>query len=245
MLAKKQKFFYSSVLLCCLLLVGGCASKDTQVSYTDSADPWESANRKVFAFNDAVDSVTLEPVAEVYKKAPSFIRYRISNFFSNIGDISNTANSLLQGKVSDAANDFTRILVNTTFGILGFFDVASSMGLDKHEEDLGQTLAAWGVGRGPYIVLPLLGPTTLRNLPTRILDYVAWPYITNDSSTQGLLQVVNTIDIRSSYIDKEAAVRELSPDFYSAVKSFYLARRENMIMDNNNPNESDDLYDEI
>ena len=121
-------------------------------------DPWEGVNRAVFRFNDTVDTYSLKPLAKGYQKVtPDVIETGIGNVFSNLGDVVVLANDLLQGKIRNAGIDTSRILFNTTFGVLGFFDVATRMGLPKNDEDLGQTLGVWGLGNGPYVVLPLLG----------------------------------------------------------------------------------------
>ena len=140
-------------------------------------DPWEGVNRAVFRFNDTVDTYTLKPLAKGYQKVtPEFVEDGIGNVFSNLGDVIVLTNDLLQGKVRDAGIDTSRILFNTTFGVLGFFDVATRMGLHKNDEDFGQTLGAWGVDSGPYVVLPLLGPSTVRDAIGRVPDAFLEPY---------------------------------------------------------------------
>ena len=155
-------------------------------------DPWEGVNRAVFRFNDTVDTYTLKPLAQGYQKVtPGFLEDGIGNVFSNLGDVVVLTNDLLQGKVRDAGIDTSRILFNTTFGVLGFFDVATRMGLHKNDEDFGQTLGIWGVDAGPYLVLPALGPSNLRDavgtavdwatlafaIPNSILDDTAYDYV--------------------------------------------------------------------
>lgn len=230
-----------------LLFVGGCASTGAQMSqHEDATDPWQGMNRKVFAFNETIDSVTLKPIAQGYHKLPSFIRYRVSNFFANLDDIPNTANNLLQAKLGDAASDVMRFVVNTTFGILGLFDVASNMGFDKHDEDFGQTLAQWGVGSGPYLVAPLFGPSTARDLPGTVVDYFMSPltYV-GDIATRNILRATDAVETRSDFLAREDVIREISPDFYSAVKSFYLDRRKAQVRDGHDADDIEDLYDEV
>ena len=242
-----KKTIFSCLFYISIALSSGCASVGTETAYReDAADPWQGMNRKVFAFNDAVDSVTLEPLAKGYRELPSFLRHRISHFFANLGDIPNAANNFLQGKLGDAANDLLRLVVNTTFGVLGMFDVASNMGLEKHDEDFGQTLAQWGVGSGPYLVVPIIGPSTARDFPGAVVDYFMHPinYV-NDVTARNTLRVVDAVDTRSDFVAKEKIVRELSPDFYSAVKSFYLDRRKAQIKDGVDTDDIEDLYDEI
>ena len=162
-----NRYFY--VLLMTCLLAGGCAS--TQELSGDPSDPWEGFNRKVYSFNDAIDRAFLVPAAASYRAmAPEVVEDGVSNFCSNIGDVGVAFNNTLQFKFLDAASDVGRILVNSTIGLLGIMDVASQMGLQKHEEDFGQTLGYWGVDTGPYVVLPLFGPSNLRDGPGKVVD---------------------------------------------------------------------------
>ncbi len=240
-----------SVCIFCVLVASsplliGCAATCADMSYEDAADPWQGMNRKVFAFNETLDSVTLKPVAKGYRELPSFIRHRISNFFANLGDLPNAANNFLQAKFGDAASDVMRFVVNTTFGVLGMFDVASDMGLEKRDEDFGQTLAWWGVGSGPYLVAPILGPSTVRDLPSAFADYLMSPlsYVSN-VPVRNVLRATNAVEVRSDFLAKEDVVREISPDFYSAVKSFYLDRRKAQVNDGKDTDELEDLYDGV
>ena len=235
----------AALLVLCLALTGGCASTGTG-SFSDPADPWEGMNRQVFAFNETVDSATLKPIAKAYKSGvPFFVRHRIANFFANLGDVPNALNNLLQGKPGRALNDVLRVAVNTTFGILGLFDVASALGLEKSEEDFGQTLARWGVGAGPYFVVPLLGPSTVRDFPGKVVDYFLSPVThVNDAGARDVMFAVDTVHMRANLLAKEPVVRELSPDFYSAVKSFYLERRKSLVKDGGG-DDTEDLYEGI
>ena len=136
-------------------------------------DPFEDYNRKIWAFNEFLDDNFAKPTAEVYTSiAPNFVEIAISNFFRNLNELDNTANQLLQGKPLLAVNDFSRFLINTTIGLGGFIDVGSSFGLERHDEDFGQTLGAWGVGSGPFLMLPLYGPSTPRGLAGRSVSSV-------------------------------------------------------------------------
>ena len=130
-------------------------------------DPWESVNRPIFKFNDVIDTYALKPVAQGYQFiTPQFLEDGIHNMFRNVGDVTNLVNDILQVKPVAAGTDTARIIFNTTFGLLGFFDVGTKMGLHRNDEDFGQTLGYWGVGSGPYVVLPLLGPSTVRDPPS-------------------------------------------------------------------------------
>ena len=162
-----------SLLLISLLPIfgAGCA---TSPDYTaDARDPWQGFNRKVYSFNDALDRAYLVPAAELYRGVtPDFAEKGVHNFFANLGDVGVAFNNTLQFKFLDAASDLGRIVVNSTIGLLGFMDVASRMGLEKHDEDFGQTLGYWGMGSGPYIMLPFLGPSNLRAGPGKIVDNI-------------------------------------------------------------------------
>ena len=140
----------------------------TSLVFSDEVnDPFENLNRKTFEFNEKIDEKIAKPIAETYSQLPPKIKKGVSNFFDNLEEVDTFVNQLLQGKPKESFNDLTRFLINTTIGLGGFIDVASKMGLERHEEDFGQTLAVWGVGQGPYIMLPILGPSTLRDTLSR------------------------------------------------------------------------------
>ena len=155
---------YLTFLILIALMSGGCA---TSPEYTaDARDPWQGFNRNVYSFNDALDRTYLVPAAELYRGVtPDFAEQGVHNFFANLGDVGVAFNNTLQFKFLDAASDVGRIIVNSTIGLLGFMDVASRMGLEKHDEDFGQTLGYWGMGTGPYVMLPFFGPSNLRDGP--------------------------------------------------------------------------------
>jgi len=181
-------------------------------------DPWESFNRPVFRFNDAVDTYALKPLAQGYRKVtPQFVETGVHNVFRNMWEVGNLANNLLQGKIHDAGVDTSRLLFNTTLGGLGFFDVATRMGLQRSDEDFGQTLGAWGVQSGPYLVLPLLGPSSLRDAPAKIPDSYLTPYPHIDHvPTRNVLRGVNVVDTRASLLDAE---RMVSGDKYIFIRN--------------------------
>ncbi|MBD9656213.1 VacJ family lipoprotein [Pseudomonas sp. PDM12] len=193
-------------------------------------DPWESFNRPVFRFNDAVDTYALKPLAQGYRKVtPQFVETGVHNVFRNIWEVGNLANNLLQGKIHDAGVDTSRLLFNTTLGGLGFFDVATRMGLQRSDEDFGQTLGAWGVQSGPYLVLPLLGPSSLRDAPAKIPDSYLTPYPHIDHvPTRNVLRGVNVVDTRASLLDAE---RMVSGDKYIFIRNAYLQNREFRVRD--------------
>lgn len=188
-------------------------------------DPWQGYNRVMFRINDNVDRYTLKPLAKGYQAVtPQFLEDGVHNVFSNIGDVGNLANNLLQGKVHDAGVDTSRLIVNTTFGLLGFFDVGSTMGLKRSDEDFGQTLGVWGLGSGPYVVLPLLGPSTVRDAFGKVPDgaLAANGYI-NHVPTRNVVLGVDVIDTRAQLLSVE---RLVSGDRYIFVRNAYLQSRE-------------------
>ncbi|MHB0805162.1 MlaA family lipoprotein [Stutzerimonas nitrititolerans] len=193
-------------------------------------DPWEGVNRAVFRFNDTVDTYSLKPLAKGYQKVtPDVIETGIGNVFSNLGDVVVLANDLLQGKIRNAGIDTSRILFNTTFGVLGFFDVATRMGLPKNDEDLGQTLGVWGLGNGPYVVLPLLGPSTLRDAGGRVGDSFLGPYrYINDVPVRNTTFGVDVVDTRASLLSAE---KMITGDKYIFIRNAYLQNREFRTMD--------------
>ncbi len=228
--------------LCALvstMLLGGCASTG------NPRDPLEPINRGVYQFNDAVDTMVLKPAAEAYRSVlPEVVRTGVSNFFANINDVLIALNSLLQGKFTDAASDASRVVVNTTVGLLGFIDVASGMGLEKHNEDFGQTLGRWGIGDGPYLVLPLLGPSNLRDALGRFVDYKTDPmtYVdpTRDRNQLWGLRLVNQ---RSELLGATNIFEIAALDPYEFLRDAYLQRRRNLIYDGNPPPESDGEFE--
>lgn len=217
--------------------VSGCA---TTGYYVD--DTLESYNRAMFKFNDGVDKAILKPVATGYKAVlPEFARTGVTNFFSNLGDVWIGVNNILQGKIVAGASDFGRFAVNSTAGVLGLIDVASGAGLEKHNEDFGQTLGWWGVGSGAYVVLPLLGPSTVRDAISRFaVDTTGDPlrYVDN-VTTRNELYGVRVVDGRANLLDVSGLAEEAALDHYSYVRGAYLQRRRSLIYDGNPPRERD------
>lgn len=194
-------------------------------------DPWEKWNRKTFAFNDALDRWALRPVAVGYQKVtPQPVRRSVHNFFGNLGEGKNLANNLLQAKFHDAGVDTARFMFNTTFGVLGLFDVATKMGLQRNDEDFGQTLGKWGVPSGPYLVLPLLGPSTVRDAPSLVPDYhtSVYPYVTPDRSRYGLA-VVDVIQRREGVLKAEDLLG--TDNKYVLLRNAWLQNREFKVQD--------------
>jgi phospholipid-binding lipoprotein MlaA len=200
------------------------------VTQAAEEDPWEGVNRVIFRFNDTVDTYALKPLAQGYQAVtPEFLEDGVHNVFGNLGDIGNLANDLLQGKFHDAGVDTGRVIFNTTFGVLGFFDVATRMGLQRNDEDFGQTLGAWGLGNGPYIVLPLLGPSTIRDAVGKVPDAFLEPYPhMSHVPTRNLTRGVDVIDTRASLLSAEKLI---SGDKYLFIRNAYLQNREFRVQD--------------
>lgn len=189
------------------------------------ADPWQSYNRKMFAFNDGIDRYFLKPIATTYTKiTPAPIRTGVKNVFRNLGEVPSIANGLLQGEFKAAAYDTTRLIVNTTVGIGGIFDVAGRLDLPATDyEDFGQTLAVWGFRSGPYVVLPILGPSTVRDGLAKPVDWYTDPLTYIDhNQTSYAIKAVNIVNIRAQLLPLEASI---SGDKYEFIRDAYLQRR--------------------
>jgi len=217
-------------------VVGGCASSG------NPKDPIEGFNRAIYGFNEAVDTVLIKPVAQGYDAVlPSPVRTGVTNFFGNIADFFIGVNNLLQGKPDQAVSDLGRVLVNTTVGLLGVLDWASDMGMEKHEEDFGQTFGRWGVGDGAYVMLPILGPRTVRDTAGFVLDFVADPVgNVGHIPTRNTLYAIRFIDVRADLLPADKVIEEAALDKYSYVRDGYLQRRNNLIHDGNPPREKMD-----
>lgn len=222
-----------------------CLSAVAEDSAQNPEDPWEGLNRKVFTFNDTVDRMVLTPVTRGYQAVvPDAVETGIHNFFSNLGDVGVATNNLLQFKFAEAGSDTGRILVNTTLGLLGWFDVASQLGLTKHDEDFGQTLGYWGIGTGPYLVLPFFGPSNLRDAPGLLADITLWansfPELTATEETA--LISLNVINERSQYLKLEERSEGLGHERYVFFRDAYLDNREFLVRDGQIPLD-DELYE--
>jgi phospholipid-binding lipoprotein MlaA len=222
----------SLLSLILVLSTAGCAT-------ISSTDPFEPVNRAMFKVNEKLDSAILEPVARGYVKAvPEPVRYCASNIFSNLGDVWTGINNFLQGKGDSSVNDFGRFALNTTAGVLGCFDIASKLEVPKHYEDLGQTLGVWGLGPGPYIVLPLLGPSTLRDLAGRSLETFRDPIrAIPDVSARNTAIVLRGVDRRAELLDAGELLEGAALDKYSFTRDAYLQRRRSLIFDGDPPDD--------
>lgn len=233
-----------------ILFVGmfsGCATSIPAAAKDDRAeyDPWEPMNRRVSAFNDNLDKVTFKPLAKGYEAVfPSPIRRGINNFSTNLLIPLSIINNFLQGKARHGFSETGRFLANTTLGIGGLVDVGSGLGLEVHREDFGQTLAAWGVGDGPYVVIPILGPHTFRDATMVPLNFAADPvmYMKHDRSRR-TLQFVRAIDIRAQLFTAEKLIED-SFDRYLTIRESYLQNRQFLIYDGDPP-EDEDFYDDF
>ena len=204
-------------------------------------DPWENFNRKVFAFNEGLDTHLLKPVATAYVNVvPQPVRISVGNFFGNIRDAWSGVNNLLQGKFQKAADDMTRVGTNTLFGMFGAIDVATEMGLDHQYEDFGQTLGRWGFGAGAYLVIPVLGPSTVRDAAALPLDVSASPaWLINDGSTKLGIATLSLVNTRASLLGATNVIDEISLDKYTFVRDAYLQRRRSLVFDGDVPEQPD------
>lgn len=220
------------LLLTASLFLAGCASNG------DPRDPLEPANRVIHSFNDVVDKVALKPLASGYMAiTPAPVRNGVRNFYSNLDDVTVFANNLLQFKGEQASSDFLRIAFNTTFGLFGLLDVASEMGLKKHNEDFGQTLGRWGIHSGPYLVLPIFGPSSFRDGVGLAVDsYATDPVYQNDDvASLNATVAVRMVSRRADLMDAKAAIEEAALDNYEYTRDFYLDRREALVLDGRPP----------
>jgi len=245
--------YYKSVLglLLGAWIFSGCAT----TASTHESDPFESFNRSIFAFNEGVDKAILKPVAKGYKVVtPKPVNKGVTNFFSNLDDVIVIANDLLQFKFKQAASDTGRVLLNSTVGLLGLIDVASEFELPKHNEDFGQTLGYWGVGSGPYLVLPFLGPNSARDTVGLGVDVFLDPRLYYTGSPSGLTsdhviyasEAVKKVDMRADFLEVEKVVEVAALDKYSYYREAYLSRRDYLVYDGNPPRDENlvDLFDD-
>lgn len=213
----------------------------TQAEDEKDPDPWEGFNRRVFAFNEVMDKYVLRPVAVGYQAVtPAPVDRSVTNFFSNLDDVLVVINDVGQLKFSQAASDSARFLINTTVGFFGIFDVATHIGLPKHNEDFGQTLGYWGVGTGPYLVLPFLGPSTLRDTGGLTAGYFYAPGYTDVTNTTAQTYGAYAlwgVDLRADLIASEGLI---SGDKYTFLRSAFLQRREYLINDGTSQNDFED-----
>lgn len=223
---------------CALLLgagfaaaLGGCASSRVDAS-GEVYDPLEVYNRWMFDVNDKIDRYAMKPIAEGYRAVlPDPVENRVSDFFGNIGDIVITANNLLSFRLEDALSDLSRIVFNTTFGLLGLFDVATPMGLPKHTADFGLTMARWGVDSGPYFVMPFFGPSTVRDAVGFGVDVFVYDPVwdARPIALRNSAEGVRVVSRRAGLLRDERVVEEALVDRYTQIRDGYLQRRESLV----------------
>jgi phospholipid-binding lipoprotein MlaA len=230
--------------LCVLILaasLSGCAA------FGDNPrDPLEPLNRAMFGFNDALDEAVMKPVAKGYRFVlPGFVRTGVSNFFSNVDDVWVSINQVLQGKFLDGLGDFGRFLFNSTVGIAGLFDFASEVGLPKHSEDFGQTLAWWGVGNGAYVVLPILGPSTVRDGLAFLVDTQVDPvWRINNIPVRNTSVVIRFTGRRAELLDVSNVLEQAALDRYALMRDAWLQRRRSLVYDGDPPREKEESDDD-
>jgi phospholipid-binding lipoprotein MlaA len=223
----------SGLALLGLAATGGCA---TLPGPPDPQDPWEGYNRRVFSLNQHLDGAIVKPLAEIYQMVlPSPVDRGISNFFNNLNDVVVIANDVAQLKLEQAVADLGRLVMNTTFGIGGVFDVATPYGLEKHDEDFGQTLGYWGLDPGPYLVLPLLGPSNVRDTVGLAGDIYVSPIFGDDVALRNTMVAVRFIDLRADLLSATRIVETAALDEYVFVRDAYLQRRRYQVYDGNPP----------
>lgn len=211
-------------------------------TFSTEIDPFQEINEKTHNFNIVLDEQLATPVARIYKKVtPDLVEKSITNFTHNIEDLSIAINNILQGKINNGVSDLLRFTINSSLGVLGFFDVASNLGFEKHDEDFGQTLATWGVGAGPYIVLPGLGPSNLRDTLSMIPDAFLTPlYVIDHDRTSYSLTAIDIVETRARYLGLESVV---IGDDYLFYRDAYLQSREFDILDGEISEEFDEFDD--
>lgn len=238
------------LLLCLLAVLPACStlSQNDDISAQHINDPLHGFNKAMYKFNETADKYVARPVAKGYDKVvPKPVKSGVNNFFSNLGEPLNIANNLLQGKVDGTLKSTYRFVVNSTVGVLGLFDVAGKLDVEKQPEDLGQTLAVWGVKPGPYLVLPFFGPSNFRDgfgLVGQSVAYSPYNEISDTTSTQVGLYVLNAVNIRVKLLGADQVLdKQLNP--YSFMKTAYQEQRINAIYDNNPPEKVVEDYDDF
>ena len=233
-LGPKPSFWaWLAALLLCVSALGGCAGGAPLVAH----DPLEPLNRQVFKFNDALDSAIVKPVAIAYRDhTPTPLRQGIGNVFNNLQDSWSVVNNLLQLKIVYAYDSLARVAINTLLGVAGVVDVASEMGIERHTQDFGHTLGVWGVPPGPYLVLPILGPSSLRDAVALSVDWQGDPLgqLPNESVRNAAL-LLRGLDTRAGLLKATSMLEEAALDRYTFARDAFLQNRRNNIFDGNPP----------
>ena len=223
-----SKQFMLAILTATFLFMGGCATSG------DQRDPIEGLNRAIFKFNTGLDNAVFKPIAKGYRAVvPGPVDKGVSNFFGNLEDFVSAINNYLQFKFHKGTTSAVRVMVNSTAGLLGLIDVASRMGLEKHDEDFGQTLGHWGVSSGPYLMLPVLGPSSVRDTTGRLVDAYAFDpiYYIDHVPTRNSFRAVKAVDKRADLLGATSVLEEAALDKYNFVKESYFQQRQNAIND--------------
>ena len=240
MFSNRSNLTSSTIILILTVVVGGCSSTRT----AETNDPHESINRKMYAFNDSLDKTLVEPVAKSYVKAtPEPIRDAITNFFDNVTYLNTIANDLLQGKIKQFFHDSGRFVVNSSLGVGGLFDPAAKLGLSKNEEDLGQTFGVWGAEQGAYLTLPLLGPSSYRDVGAPVMGMLLNPITYFAMPVTIPAGLVNAVNSRANLLDATRIRDQAALDPYTFVREAWRQQREYQIYDGNPP--GDDFEDYI
>jgi len=228
------------LLLCAALLSAGCASVPSSGTVSAASagaattgDPWENWNRKVYGFNEGLDRAIIKPAAEAYEAVlPRLVRLGVSNVLGNIGDVWSTANHFLQGKMQVGLEMGMRVMTNSLFGLGGLLDPASEMGLTRRSEDFGQTLGRWGLVSGPYLVLPLLGPSTLRDAAGFLVDrQAATSTLVSGDAAKYSITALELVSVRAELLPATKLLEQVALDKYSFVRDGFLARRRDALFD--------------
>jgi phospholipid-binding lipoprotein MlaA len=244
--AGARRWRAAPVLLAVALALGPLAGCETvraaRAGPGQRLDPWENFNRKVFAFNESLDANLLKPVATAYVNViPQPVRTSVTNFFGNMLDAWSAVNNVLQGKFDHAAQDMVRVGTNTLFGMFGAVDVAADMGLDHQYEDFGQTLGRWGFGAGAYLVIPVLGPSSVRDAIGLPFDRAASPaLLINDGRTKIGVTLIQLVNTRASLLGATNVIDEIALDKYTFIRDAYLARRRSLVFDGDAPQTPDE-----
>lgn len=222
-----QPFFRWAAAACVLALAQGCASGPN----ANREDPLEPFNRTIFSFNDKVDKALVKPVASAYREVtPKIFRTGVTNFFGNLADVWSTFNNVLQAKPQEATESLFRVTTNTVFGLGGILDVASEMGIPKHSEDFGQTLGHWGVPSGPYLVLPVLGPSTFRDTAGTVVDFKGnLATRGSDVAARNTASAIGIVNVRANLLDAGDLLDQAALDKYSFARDVYLQRRRSLV----------------
>jgi len=239
-----QKIFKHIVLLIMLSIITGCATTQNTKNYAKD-DTLEPANRVFFDVNETLDKALIKPIAETYVEfTPNYIRSSVTNFFDNLAYLNVILNDLLQGKLEQGFSDIMRFVTNTTIGVGGLFDPATTIGFPEHEEDFGQTLAVWGVDEGSYLYIPFFGPNTVRDSTDFVPSTLLNPFYYISSTMLFPISAINAVNKRANLLEASNIRDEAAVDPYSFTREAYLQQRDYLIHDGNPPISGyDDIFD--